>query len=449
MKLFFKVILLLILTFYFRQENFAVDLTKLDEFTANPDVWNTEAETFVPEKPKNGDYVKWISETKDTAKYPAYQSPQIRFLGEDVIEAIFRFSDGKLSKIEVSIYNRGDAGDISIDALNNKAEEIGRKIEQWSGDKGVLHEKQRLTTGMWLQKKAWVKGNLISIVMLWSSTDTKKIERGEYIKLEFYKFNPKEDPRKKAAISSEKGSEIKADVSEKELKHNVKKNEKGYIYIDGIPMVDQGEKGYCAVASSEAILRYYGCNVDQHIIAQLASSSANHGTDLNKMYESLKKTSSKFGVKIKDIFTFEFGDFRRKVLKNYNKVEKKQKLPETQFKNWTNIIGYYDQMEFEILRKARVEEEKSDYNKFVKEITSSIDKGIPLLWSLILGKAPESVKLPQLLGGHMRIIKGYNNETDEIVYMDTWGAGHDWKTMKFEDAWAVTMGLYILEPKKK
>ncbi|HOK03749.1 MAG TPA: C39 family peptidase [Victivallales bacterium] len=449
MKLNIKIFLLGILLFCFQYKNSAVDLTKLDEFIANPDIWNIEASNLVPEKPKNGDCLKWLSDSKDTARYPAYKSPQITFLGEDVIEAIFRFSDGKLSKIDVSLYNRGDVGDISIDVLNNKVEEIGKKIEQWSGDKGVLHEKQRLTTGMWIQKKAWVKGNFISIVMLWSSTDVKKIERGEYLKLEFYKFNPKEDPRKKVIVSSEKDSEIKADISEKELKQNVRKDEKGYIYIDGIPMVDQGEKGYCAVASSEAILRYYGCNVDQHLIAQLACSSADSGTDLNKMYDILKKTGAKFGVKIKDIFSFEFGDFRRKVLKNYNKVEKKEKLPETQFKNWTNIVGYYDQMNLETLRKARVEGEKNDYNKFVKEIISSIDKGIPLLWSLILGMAPESVKLPQLLGGHMRIIKGYNKETNEIVYMDTWGVGHDWKTMKFEDAWAVTMGLYIVEPKKK
>jgi hypothetical protein len=39
-------------------------------------------------------------------------------------------------------------------------------------------------------------------------------------------------------------------------------------------MVDQGEKGYCVVASVERVLRYYGGTVDQHELAQIANSDA-------------------------------------------------------------------------------------------------------------------------------------------------------------------------------
>jgi hypothetical protein len=44
----------------------------------------------------------------------------------------------------------------------------------------------------------------------------------------------------------------------------------GDVKLKGLPMVDQGEKGYCVVASVERVLRYYGATVDQHELAQVA-----------------------------------------------------------------------------------------------------------------------------------------------------------------------------------
>lgn len=447
MNMNFKNLPVLAFLLSFAMQIYSADISKLDEYLSPNEIWNITPETFLQDKEAEK-YVKWLSGNKDTARYPNYKSPQMTFLDEKVIESIFRFSEGKLSKIEISLYNRGDVGDMSIDMLNEKAKALGDKIEKWASDKGVVNEKQRITTGMWIQKRAWVKDNTTSIVMLWSTTDHRKVERAEYLKIEIYKFDPKKDPRKTPMLSSEKTSEIKATASAKELKTNVKKNDDGYVFIENLPMVDQGDKGYCAVASAEVVLRYYGCEVDQHIIAQIAGTSADGGTDPEKMYDMLKKTSTKFGIKIKDIFSFDFGRLR-KTLKKYNDVEKKSKMPETKFPNHGNILGYYNQMKLDILREARVQGEKTDYNKFCKEITNSVDEGVPLLWSLILGKAKESVELPQLLGGHMRIIKGYNKDKNEIVYMDSWGAKHEWKTMNIEDAWAVTTGLYVMEPRKK
>jgi hypothetical protein len=43
-------------------------------------------------------------------------------------------------------------------------------------------------------------------------------------------------------------------------------------------MVDQGDKGYCVVASVERVMRYYGAAVDQHELAQVANSDAAIGT---------------------------------------------------------------------------------------------------------------------------------------------------------------------------
>ena len=50
------------------------------------------------------------------------------------------------------------------------------------------------------------------------------------------------------------------------------RKDNGDVVIDGVPMVDQGQKGYCAVATVERLARYFGLEVDQHEMAQVANT---------------------------------------------------------------------------------------------------------------------------------------------------------------------------------
>jgi hypothetical protein len=84
----------------------------------------------------------------------------------------------------------------------------------------------------------------------------------------------------------------------------------------------------------------------------------------------------------------------------------------------------------------------------MSNITRHVDGGIPLAWSVTLGIVPEKPELPQTFGGHMRIILGYNKDKNEIIYSDSWGAGHERKTMSTDDAWTITTGLYSFDPRK-
>ena len=73
------------------------------------------------------------------------------------------------------------------------------------------------------------------------------------------------------------------------------------------------------------------------------------------------------------------------------------------------------------------------------------DKGTPLLWTVHLGII-EDKNLPQSSGGHMRLIIGYNAKTNDILFTDSWGAGHELKRMSAVDAWTITTGLMKIEP---
>jgi len=46
----------------------------------------------------------------------------------------------------------------------------------------------------------------------------------------------------------------------------------------------------------------------------------------------------------------------------------------------------------------------------------------------------------------MRLIIGYNDKTEEIIFSDSWGAGHEAKRMKMSDAYKASHGLFVLKP---
>ncbi len=54
--------------------------------------------------------------------------------------------------------------------------------------------------------------------------------------------------------------------------------------------------------------------------------------------------------------------------------------------------------------------------------------------------------LPQTGGGHMRLIIGYNDKKDEIIYTDSWGKGHGKKRMLASNAFCMTNVILALPP---
>jgi len=104
----------------------------------------------------------------------------------------------------------------------------------------------------------------------------------------------------------------------------------------------------------------------------------------------------------------------------------------------------YAQMKPDLLKQARTHN-RADVDHFLHMIQDRINQGIPVLWSVMLGIVPENPPV-QGVGGHMRLIIGYNSDTNEILYTDSWGPGHELKRMSTGDAWAITTELNIIEP---
>jgi hypothetical protein len=109
-----------------------------------------------------------------------------------------------------------------------------------------------------------------------------------------------------------------------------------------------------------------------------------------------------------------------------------------------DVGAIYQFMDTEVLKEVKTKN-ASTVSRFVRNVQTHIDAGTPLLWSVQLGKFPER-GVPQSGGGHMRLIIGYNLKTNEVIFSDSWGRGHEMKRMPLENAVTITTGMTALEP---
>ena len=242
---------------------------------------------------------------------------------------------------------------------------------------------------------------------------------------------------------------------------NVVRESRGDVFIDNVPMVDQGQKGYCSVATAERVLRYYGVEIDEHEIAQAAGTSAEGGTDVEAMRSAVQAIGRRYKLGTVASPSLMARDVSARIagleeeVRAYNKAAQKLKRPTISEAVYVtrrgNAVSYSpgaldEAMDPEVRKEMRVNGAlKSKYKRFLADVHQQIDKGIPLFWGVALGIYPEP-GLPQTGGGHMRLIIGYNDKKKEILYTDSWGAGHELKRMPADWAWTISRSLLYLKP---
>jgi hypothetical protein len=372
-------------------------------------IWNTKPETFetifVPhiEKENNNPQFDWLTATKDRARFARHMFSNVQtaltiFQGQMKIEeAIVEFIQGKCARATLSIYNRGDSGKISMqefDAIFRKAgQSLGAHLK-------VAPKKQFMTGNAAVKVVSWVWTTPSGIAIL-EHNDYQvggQITQPEFLRLKLAAPDQADWSMGKMAMGVQRMS----------LQKNVTKTATRDVFISGVPMVDQGAKGYCVAASCQRLLEYMRIPCDQHEIAQLLNVDVEKGANAMVMQKSLAKVDQKFGVSFKPLINPEI---------------------------------YYD-------NKGK---RKVSLKEFATIIREHADKGVPLLWALGLGKFPEDPPLTsgggQISGGHMRVMIGYNSAKNQIIFTDSWGAGHEVKRMAAADAYEATLGLYSMSPR--
>lgn len=173
---------------------------------------------------------------------------------------------------------------------------------------------------------------------------------------------------------------------------NLEKRENGDIVVGDLPMVDQGPKGYCAPATAERAMRYLGVPADMYILANAGQTGYGGGTSVEMLLEGMA------------------GQIRSK---------------RRSFDAWTGEMKF-------------------------KELQKYIDRGVPVMWCLCSTKGfndtansrtkerksvtdwaawKEKVTKESAANSlpkdkdtrHVVLIMGYNKETNEIAFSDSWG----------------------------
>ncbi|MCR5413275.1 MAG: C39 family peptidase [Kiritimatiellae bacterium] len=355
--------------------------------------------------------------------------------GLEVWEARVYFAEGGVQRVEMSLYNRGDdkSGGMGPDALNGLLAKIREAVPAELGKPGST-KSEKPQRGSVVKRQTWKKPKgKVDIELAWGETGNSKADtHADFARVVLTSrfFGAKKAAKK---VKSARGA-----------KGNVRREENGDVWIDNVPMVDQGQKGYCAAATAERVLRYYGHPVDEHEIAQIAGTTAQGGTSTDAMRETVRKAASKYRLGYNEIVDMN-GD-PQKAIKAYNSAAKRLKKPEISYGQFlrgnTFMIGdMIAAMQPDVIKEMREKDFRA--KMFVKKVREQIDKGNPVFWSVTLGIWREP-GLPQQNGGHMRLIIGYNKKTNEILYSDSWGAAHALKRMPGDWAFAITDSAFFL-----
>lgn len=394
-------------------------------------VWELTADQFMSEYKGLG--FRWTSAAKESARADG-KSVTLGAYGKRVGETIVLFQEGAPKQLQVSFYNRGDDGEITEDRFEALLGFWVQKLTEVTKVPGVRRGRDN-KSAVRTEGTIWSAG---ATAYLLESSVEKRPFRPEFIRLRVARIVKKGFMEEKLAKEERT---VRAD-----LPANVVRKD-GDVFIEGIPMVDQGQKGYCVAAATARVFAYYGMQVDQHEIAQIADSSAAQGTNTRNMIEALDRVAGRFKVRVKTHSELEYMTLKD-LTEDYNRQAKKagkKELPDDPYAAnlWDNLNAF----EGDLLKELRAKD-KSGIRRFKTEIQNSIDIGVPLLWTLYVGMFPEPKLSLQAKGGHMRMIIGYNWDKDEIIYSDSWGAGHEFKRWGVAEAYCATTGLYSVLPTK-
>jgi len=277
-------------------------------------LWSLNQEAFQKANPKLP--FRWTSDAKDSARAGGFEG--MTLFGLPIYELVARFEQNKLAVITANFYARGDAGEISEPAFEKLRTTTTDTLTKMLGSKPAVRGKDA-TNAVRAEGLLWTtqKSQYLLEYSFTKEVKTRNIPfRAEFVRLEVRPAQQKQG-LVTAALAAAKKTKFSGPT------HVKRDAEKGDVWLVDVPMVDQGQKGYCVVASAERVMRYYGNDVDANELAQIANSDSAGGTSLRAMRDSMKKVAARFKVKVRDHETMEVKDILA-MIKDYNRAAKRR-----------------------------------------------------------------------------------------------------------------------------
>lgn len=439
MKLFLRVLLALLLPVLLARGQ------AIDSLIASPDLWHTTRDAFSQQYGDTGSFSQqygdtgfyWLSAAQERAEA---QSSTLTLFSRPVCEVDVDFKDARVSAVTVSIYNRGDAGDITRDQMTALMTRTVQQLNTLTKVQYVDHGQEASDA---VKASAFSWQTPVSDFLLEYSFTREVKTRGIPFRAEFIRLRITPAAKPKGFLAQALAS-ASPQAQAFDGPSHVKKDASGDVRINTIPMVDEGRKAYCMPATVERIMRYYGLPVDEHEMAELGNTSATEGVDVETALDSLKKLGQRLQLKIRVLYGMDVSQCID-LINEYNRRAHRAHDPEISTQvQVLDMEQIYAAMNPALLKDARTHNQ-ADVDRFQQTIQDHIDQGIPILWSVIVGIVPEK-DIPPGIGGHTRLIIGYNAGTKEILYSDSWGPGYELERMSAADAWTITTEMDTIEP---
>ena len=383
------------------------------DFLLHPDgPWSLSTEAFehrfAIRGAKDQVFFQWLDASRTRARFTRRPYSNVTalltlFSGQlQAEEANLDFENGRLIRATISLYNRGDSGTLTVPEFEKLIQSTGRHLGQALS---VSPKPQSPASSSVIRSIGWLWSSPTSVALMEHNDIKARAAKGASSQPEFLRLKLAPAQNRDWSLGVTTVGSTTTTVTKASLAKHVRRTPEGAVFIEGIPMVDQGDKGYCVVASCQRLFEFYRIACDQHELARLVGTTADGGTNARLMEAGLNKIDSRFKTRFKALISPGMDPRDR---------------------------------------------QKLDPERFTRMIQSSIDEGIPLLWTLQLGRAPEIPPLSangQVTGGHMRLIIGYDTQTSHVLFTDSWGAGHELKRMPIDGAFLSTDGLYTLTPR--
>ncbi len=387
--------------------------TDLADIVSNGTIW-TMPKSDIVNNYLNG--VMYRNAGNNTLRLKAAGALTIGEISPNEIDWIWDEKQEHPASLLIVLYNKGDDGNIDKKEFEERVKAAMTALDSVCGVKAKKKNVAAKESGVKLKAWSWEWENGAAMLEAHSTGRGKKDFEAEFIRLRMAKD----------LSGLERGSASDAG-SRRELTANVKRTDEGDVWIDNIPMVDQGEKGYCLPATVARIFSYYGMDgVDMHAMASMCDTVAGGGTTIQGMLEALEKIGSRFHVRVMTMKDKGKKPGPEEIVESYNKLAKRKGKPASRGfigvadRDIDNALAFFDQ---EILEES-FPVKKAAMKKWFRPVYKSIDSGIPVLWGI---------------PGHMRLIIGYNEAKGIIYYSDTWGAGHEKKKMSALNAYMLTL----------
>lgn len=367
------------------------------------DLWEQNAQTLAGKLgiPAEGE------PTKDISTYRSYGTGQIDFDGIRPASASLIGSPEQVAEINLVFINQGDF----FGAITDKSKRAGVLFEKERDFKKLFDEEEKklkdfITKA--LDQEAQITlvgtGNLREKVHRWDVGETSlllAVLPDQYIALRIW---PK-------ALAEADGRPVKLSATElrEALKSNVEQRDNGDVVIDHIPMINQGPKGYCVPATYERLLRYFGLSADMYSLANAGKQVRGSGTYVGEMNRAVDGLLSRSSRRIQGNLSVSFPEVCRWIDRGVPLI-------------WTMYVS------------EEIEGQSNDFTR--QRATMSADD-----WRKEIRRYQTPVGFrPDRHGVHVRMITGYNKQTNEIAYSDSWGPEFKERWMPFEAMRAVTLG---------